>query len=321
MCRKKKILPTLLGLSLLLSLGVSAQEREQWLEYNTSKGCLIRAFSTPLGSDMVLKRIDWDGPACQSGRPVQGYGTMWSTTIYKGTEVVSALTGNYVDGVKDGSFTVLVVGQSPSTKRWNMGCGPDAIGCSPWKERNSTVKIQVPVDSPVVASGSTEDATKFLEILGTAAQSVNEEKARRRAAQNSQRASIQSSSNGSQYASNTLSQNGRESGGDTTSSRSSDNGKIYDGLVTDNCVRYKPLEVRSNASWFQFTNGCSEPIKVFWGNAGSRLTSLAELSPGQSTKSWYLNTKTNGIHYRGCKVKINGKPLHLDEESGRCYHF
>ena len=98
-------------------------------------------------------------------------------------------------------------------------------------------------------------------------------------------------------------------------------GVIVDGKVTELCVKYKPLQVDGVASWFQFTNGCNEAIFISHGNAGSNyLGSRSELRAGESTKSWYLNTKYNGVRYIACKAKINGKDVRLDKKSGQCYY-
>lgn len=101
----------------------------------------------------------------------------------------------------------------------------------------------------------------------------------------------------------------------------SDSGKIYDGLVTDNCVRYRPLQKSGTLSWYQLSNGCTETINVFHsGVSGVGLGSMMTLRAGKSDKSWFANDVANGIYYAACKETILGNKVYLDKALGRCYY-
>ena len=124
--------------------------------------------------------------------------------------------------------------------------------------------------------------------------------------------------------SNTAGSNTEGSNTDGSSTGASkDNRRIYDGLVTDNCVRYMPLNRTSNQAWFAFENGCNETIHVHYNEAGAKryFGSLMILKAGRSNKSWYLYEKYNGVNYIACKAKINGKDVHLDEDTKSCYYY
>jgi hypothetical protein len=96
--------------------------------------------------------------------------------------------------------------------------------------------------------------------------------------------------------------------------------RAWVGEVTQICITARNTNVSGNATWYKVTNGCNEPVKVWIDNNGSgNYGSLMELRAGASDKSWYLNTKTNGIKLVGCKDKTGGRDVHLDKHSLRCY--
>ena len=118
--------------------------------------------------------------------------------------------------------------------------------------------------------------------------------------------------------------NGMQADRGSNTGASKDNRRIYDGLVTDNCARYKPLNrTNSGLAWFAFENGCNETIHVHYNEAGAKhyFGSMMILKAGRSGKSWYSYEKYNGVNYIACKAKINGKDVHLDEKTKSCYYY
>ena len=139
----------------------------------------------------------------------------------------------------------------------------------------------------------------------------------------------QSSSNstqadsGSNTTSSPSSSNSTQAESDSSTGASEDNRRVYDGLVTDHCVRFKPLNrADGGIAWFALENGCNETIKVWYGNVGSNyFGSLMDLKAGRSDKSWYDYKKYSGVNYIGCKEKIHGKDVYLDKKTNSCYYY
>lgn len=98
--------------------------------------------------------------------------------------------------------------------------------------------------------------------------------------------------------------------------------KMPEGHITELCVKFRPLQRDGNASWFEFHNGCNEPINVRYGNKGTGVFgSMASLRPGQSSKSWYLNTRYDGVTYYACRQQVNGQDVHADQKTNQCYYW
>lgn len=99
----------------------------------------------------------------------------------------------------------------------------------------------------------------------------------------------------------------------------------YVGPVTDNCARYKPLKLDTSVGtqWFELSNGCTEPINIWYASLPSgRFSSLTRLNRGEASKSWFSTRgqyAVREIKYFACRQMENGLQVHFDEKKMYCY--
>lgn len=78
------------------------------------------------------------------------------------------------------------------------------------------------------------------------------------------------------------------------------------------CLTFVPGKTDGNASWFTLRNTCSFAINAHWCDSRGEqcdTRSAADIPPGGSTSSWYLNTRYTGISRGACPAKHNGKSV------------
>ncbi len=96
------------------------------------------------------------------------------------------------------------------------------------------------------------------------------------------------------------------------------------GTVTEQCAKVQQnAKTNANTTWLTISNGCTQPIHVYWCRTVSRNVCDAsgyfwgfELLGGASKTAYYENKTAMGISYFACKLSEGGRTIRRTERQG-----